>query len=334
VALGAGFDLATITATTFEKIKKDIIDNVSNHMALFFWLNDKGQIDYESGGYQIRQPLMYGLNETIKSYTPGDHFSTQRPNGFTSTYWDWAFVGGSITIDGPTKFMNSGENAIVSLVEQYIEQLQISYAQAMSTMWFSDGTGNGGKDLLGLDLLVETGSGSWNSVGGIDSDAYTWWRNYYYDNSSCSGGWGTGGNCCGIIALRTALRNTNKMGGQADLFLTSGLQYDLYEAAIADKMVANYPQYTNEKYADAGFGGIRYKNVDILWDENYTGNDWFILNSKALRFVVGQGADFTVDKAMPHPTMDAEIMKSKMYGQLVIRHRRDSLGRVTQPAVT
>lgn len=332
MALGAGFDLATITATTFEKIKKEIIDSISSHMALFYWLHDKGRIDYESGGYQIRQPLMYGLNETIKSYTPGDHYATQRPNGFTSTYWDWAFVGGTITIDGPTKFMNSGENAIVSLVEQYIEQLQISFAQEMSTMWYADGTGNNGKDLLGLALLVEDGDPSWNSVGGIDSDANIWWRNYYFDNASYAGGWGTGGNAGGIWALRTMLRETTKMGRRCDLLITSGLQYDFYEAAIADKMVANYPQMVNEKYADAGFGGIKYKNVDIMWDEHFPNTyDWLGLNSTAMRFIVGQGADFAVDKAMPHPTMDAEIMKAKLYGQLVIRHRRDSLGRVKQP---
>ncbi len=321
-----GFDSATILATTLESIKKEVIDNVSEKTALFFWLNDKGRIDEEDGGYQIREPLMYGLNETIKSYAPGDHYSTQRPGGFTSVYYEWSHVGGTIVLDGPTEFMNQGKNAIVRLVEGYAEQLEVSWAIALSDMFYSDGTGNNSKDILGLDLLVEDGDPAWNTVGGINSNTSTYWRNYF-DNDGQA--FGTDGNCNGLSSIRTMVRITSKLGQRVDLLLTSGTQYDLMEGALAKTHVWNMPDTADKKYVDAGFGGLKYKGTLVVWDEKFPNTtDWLALNSKALRFVVGTGHKFELEGPLPHPTMDAKILKSKLYAQLTVRGRRDSLGRL------
>ena len=327
-----GQDVATILATSLENIKPTLIDNFSKDDAFFFYINQNERIDYEDGGYQIREPIMYSGNSTVQSYEPGDYLNTERPDGFTNLLYTWGFIGGTIVIDGPTKFMNSGKYAIVNLVDGYIEQLKISFSQEMTIMLLGDGTGNNGKDLLGLDLLVEDGSGSYSTVGGINSNTETWWRNYFLDGSGTA--WGEDPACFGITTLKRAARKCTKPGyGPPSIWMTGLDQYELYENAIAKVSTFNQPALVNETYADAGFGGIRLNSIPIAFDVNIDdkatmANDWFCLNSKSLRLVIGKNKAFDVSDPIEHPYMDAEMMKARMYAQLTMRGRRDCCGRV------
>ena len=332
-----GQDVATIVATSLENYKPKLIDSFSRNDAFFYFINRNERVDYEDGGYAITEPLLYAGNNTIKSYFPGEYLETERPAGFTQVKYGWAFVGGTIVIDGPTEFMNSGKGRLVNLVEGYIEQLKISFSQAMTDMFFADGTGNNGADLHGLELLIEEGS-SWSTVGGIDSSttANSFWRNYWEDADGSVWGTANGANAYGIQRLKHAIKKTSKPGyGKADALLTSLDQYELYEQAIAAKIAFNMPAMADKDYADAGFGGLRLDGVPVIYDESLddhstanTQNTWFVLNSKCLRLVIGKNKAFDVSAPIEHPLKDAKMMKARLYGQLTVRGRRDALGRV------
>ena len=331
-----GQDVKTVLATSLENIKHTMVDNLSSDDAFFFYINQNERVEYEDGGYQIREPVLYGANSTIESYFPGAYINIERPSGFTSLIYTWGFVGGSVVIDGPTKFMNQGKNKIINLVAGYIEQLKISFSQTMTTMLLGDGTGNNGADLLGLDLLVENGSSSYSTVGNINSNTETWWRNYWLDASGTV--WGDGPNCFGIQTLKHAARLCTKPGyGQPDVWLTGLDQYELYENAIAKNVHYNQPAIGKEAYVDAGFGSLRLNGIPVLYDINIDAkasmaDHWFCLNSKSLRLVIGKNKAFDLSDPVEHPYMDADLMKARMYAQLTLRGRRDACGRIKMNA--
>lgn len=328
----SGVDISSLVAATLEKVKPALIDAISADVPLFYALYKKNRVEEEDGGYAISEPLLYGENNTVESYAPADIFKLERPTGITRIYYNWAFVGGTILLDEPTKFMNSGTAGIIKLTDAYIQQLQTTFASRMETMLLKDGTGNDGKDLLGIDILVEAPAGGtiWSIVGGIDSNTYTWWRNYY-DNSS-STVWGTGAKAFGIRRLKHAIRACTKPGiGKPDLLLTGLNQYELFENALADNLIFNMPDLADANYVEAGFGGIRLDKVPVVYDMNMDTahpQTWFVLNTKALRFVLGKNKSFDVSKPIELPNSDASVMKATMYGQLTLLGRRDGFGRV------
>lgn len=332
-----GQDVATIVATSLENIKPKLIDNLSTEDAFFFYINQKERVDYEDGGYSIVEPLLYGANSTIKSFYPGEYLETERPTGFTRLKYGWAFIGGTFTIDGPTEFMNSGKGRLVNLVQGYIDQLRISFSQTMTTMFFGDGTGNNGADLHGLALLIEDGTaGGWSTVGDIDSSAQSFWRNYWEDASGTA--WTGGADAYTVLRIKHAIKKCSKPGyGKPDGLLTCLDQYEHYEHALMSKIVYNMPGMADLKVAEAGFGGIRCDGIPIWFDQNLDGhatedNTWFILNSKCLRLVIGKNKAFSISQPIEHPLKDAKLFKAILYGQLTIRGRRDTLGRVKASA--
>jgi hypothetical protein len=325
-----GQDATVLLSTTLDNIDDQLIDNASENDAFFYWIMHNGLVDEEDGGLTIRKPVLHDVNNTIESYYPGEHYNTERPTGFREVKYQWGFVGGSIVIDGPTKFMNQGKHGIINIVDGYIMQFEISFSQYMTLMLLGDGTGNFGADLVGIDLLIEEGT-AWSEVGGIDSDVYDFWRNYWADVSGTA--WGTGANAWGLTSIKKMIRATSKPGfGTPDVLLTCLDQYELMDAAVSTDISVNLPETYAKEYADVGFGGFRILKVPVLYDVNLDGhatcdNTWFSLNKKSLRLIVGSGHRFKLGKPVPHPFMDAEIMTANFYGQLVVMGRRDVLGR-------
>lgn len=325
-----GQDVGVLVSTTLDNIDDQLIDNASANDAFFFWVMHNGLVDEEDGGLTIRKPVLHDVNNTIESYHPGEYYNTERPTGIKEVKYQWGFIGGSIVMDGPTKFMNQGKHGIINLVDGYITQFEISFSQYMTLMLLGDGTGNNGADIMGIDLLIEEGT-AWSEVGGIDSDANEFWRNYWLDVSGTA--WGTGANAHGISSLKSMIYTTSQPGfGPPDVLLTCLDQYILLDAAVSAGVVVNTPETYAKEYADAGFGGFRVLKVPVLFDMNLDGhatcdNTWFSLNKKSLRLIVGAGHRFKLGKPVPHPFMDADIMTANFYGQMAVMGRRDALGR-------
>ena len=81
----------------------------------------------------------------------------------TSAVFDYKQLSGSVTISGLEQIKNSGEQAIINLLEARINVLEKSMMNSLSTSIYSDGTGSSGKEVGGLQLIVaDAGSGTVN----------------------------------------------------------------------------------------------------------------------------------------------------------------------------
>src|SRR6266542_1340052 len=134
--------LDEIFATTFDQVKPVLADQITNENPLLAALNSKSKVS-QSGGKQIRRPVMYALNDTVGSYSGYDLIDTTPQDGFGYALYDDKPYGGAITTSGRDRRLNSGPAAILDLLQAKIEQLRLSFEEGLATMLWADVTTEG-----------------------------------------------------------------------------------------------------------------------------------------------------------------------------------------------
>ena len=164
-----------LVSTTLKNYTPRIEDNLFTNVTLLYWLKEAGHIEKVGGGEQIVEPLLYEANSTVGSYAGYDNILTTPQDGITAAIYDWKQYAVSIAISGLEEAKNRGEEAVISLLKAKIDQAEMSLTDGMNAMFYKDGTGNGGKDWLGLDALVPVDP-STGTVGNINVATNAWWK--------------------------------------------------------------------------------------------------------------------------------------------------------------
>jgi hypothetical protein len=113
-----------LLSSTMRVYRSKLQDNIFGKSPLFWWLNDKGRRKTQNGGFQIMQPVLYGMNSTIDFFDPYDVFDVTPQEGITTAKFDWKNLGGTVSISGTEERKNNGENAIFNLLEAKVMQLE------------------------------------------------------------------------------------------------------------------------------------------------------------------------------------------------------------------
>jgi hypothetical protein len=181
MAGNSNFD--TLLSTTLANYRSTLTDNVFTARPLTFKLMEKGRIRMLNGGTKIVEPLIYGQNDTVGSYSGFDTIALTPQTGISAAEYEWKQYAASISMSGIEEAKNNGEQEIINLLEAKIMQAEESLREGFNQMFFADGTGNGGKDWNGLANLVE----ATGSVGGIDpaDSGNSFWASYEEKHFNC-----------------------------------------------------------------------------------------------------------------------------------------------------
>ena len=98
MAGNASFD--ALLSTTLANYRKQLTDNVFTARPLTYFLMDKGRIRMLDGGTKIVEPLIYGTNSTVASYSGYDTLSLTAQEGISAAEYDWKQYAVSIAISG------------------------------------------------------------------------------------------------------------------------------------------------------------------------------------------------------------------------------------------
>ena len=298
-----GDALQTLLATTVANYRKTLTDNVFNARPLTYFLMDKGRVRMLNGGTNIVEPLIYGENSTVSSYSGYDAVSLTPQSGITAAEFDWKQYAASIAISGIEEAKNNGEQAMVNLLEAKIMQAEESMKEGFNAMFFGNGTGNSGKNWNGLGNLVESG----NSVGGIDSSTETWWRSYEENTAGAL-----------TLAQMTTAYNTVSVGNDhPDMVLGTQTLFEKYESLLQPQL-----RYTDTKTADAGFQNLLFKAAPVAYDVDCPSGNMFFLNSKYLTLVGHSDKWFEVTPFVRPEEKDARFSLVMCYGNLTVRNRK------------
>jgi hypothetical protein len=298
-----GDALQTLLATTVANYRKTLTDNVFNARPLTYFLMDKGRIRMLNGGTNIVEPLIYGENTTVSSYSGYDTISLTPQSGITAAEFDWKQYAASVAISGIEEAKNNGEQAMVNLLEAKIMQAEESMKEGFNSMFFGDGTGNSGKNWSGLGNLIESG----NSVGGIDGATETWWNSYEQNTAGA----------LTLAQMATAYNTVSVGNDHPDMLLTTQTLFEKYESLLQPQL-----RYTDTKTADAGFQNLLFKAAPVAYDVDCPSGNMFFLNSKYLTLVGHSDKWFEVTPFVRPENLDARYSVIMCYGNLTIRNRK------------
>ena len=299
----ANFD--ALLSTTLANYRAQLTDNVFTARPLTYFLMDKGRIRMVDGGTKIVEPLIYGQNGTVASYSGYDTISLTAQDGMSAAEFDWKQYAASIAISGIEEAKNNGEAAIINLLEAKIMQAEESMREGFNQMFFADGTGNSGKNWNGLANLVESG----NTVGGINSasgQGNDWWRSYEENTAGA----------LTLAQMATAYNSVSVGNDHPDMILTTQTLYEKYEALLQPQL-----RYTDTKTADAGFQNLLFKAAPVTYDVHCTSGVVYFLNSKYLTLVGHSGKWFQQTEFVRPENLDARYALIMCYGNLTVRNR-------------
>lgn len=315
----ADVNLGALLSTTLKNYRDTLVDNIHKSNAVFFMLKDKGAWKTVDGGERIVQPLMYGKNTTAGSYSGYDSLDTTPQAGIDAAEFNWKQYSVSISISGEEERKNAGSKTrIINLLEAKTNQAEMSLKEELGEGLFSDGTGNGSKDLTGLQAMCDdTGT-----YGGINSATYDWWRAY---DEAISG-------ALTLAKMRTHF-NTASVGGKdtPNLIVTTQARYESYEALLTsfNSVVSIQTQGEGvKKLGDAGYQALGFKGQPVVWDELAPSNTMYMLNTRHMKMVVHSQADFKVTPFVKPENQDARVAQVIFMGNLTC-DRRKSFARMT-----
>lgn len=294
-----------ILSTTLYNYVPKLADNVFGARPLFYALTNGQTIRRVSGGAKIIVPIIYGSNSTAASYAGADTIPITAQDGISAAEYDWKQYAATVTITGIEEGKNNGEAAIIDLLEGKIMQAEQTIIDNMNTMFWGDGTGNGGDDWMGLQGIVADGS----TLGGIDPTATgnSWWKPTMTNQ--------------GAAALTTAamssVYNTVSVGNdQPTIIFTDQERYEDYEALLQSNL-----RYTSAAVADAGFQNLLFKGAPVTFDDACEAKAMYFLNTKYIRLVAHTDTWFQPTPFVRPTNQDARFAQILCYGNLTCSNR-------------
>jgi hypothetical protein len=297
--------LDEIIATTFDKVKPVLADQITVELPLLAALNSKGSV-VEDGGKRIVKPVLFALNDTVGSYDGYDLIDTTPQDGFGEAVYDWKQYAGSVTIDGRTERLNAGSAQIINILSAKVDQLRVSMEDDLNSMLWGAGTGNSSKDFLGLAAIIK-GSGT---LGGIDPSTETWWvsrTDTAMDLTTIDGVKDMG-------AMYNGLRIAKS---HPDFVFTTQAAYEAYEALAAPNI-----RFEGQMKADLGFESVAFRGAEVLFDADCTSASMYFVNSKYLQFTKHRDAWLKMLPFASPVNQDAKTALVVSMGELVTDVRR------------
>ncbi len=317
-------DLLTTTMRTYLESGK-LTDNIFSASPVLDWLRSGDRIKMVSGGERLSVGIMDKKNGTAKSYSGYDPLDITPAEISTRAFFQWKLYSVSVVISGDDLTSNSGDAAVLNLLKERQANAELSLGDKVATGVMTDGTGNGSKDITGLEAMIATTTTS-GTYAGINRANNTRWRN------KVSASVGAAATAL-LPAMRTIYNDCSEgrgtMSSQPDFGATTQTVHEALEALI-------YPMFRLQQTATAvdaniGVGGIRYKNMRIEWDPYIdTSGLFYLLNSKHIWLVVHSARNFVMaDEGFQKP-VNGDSLISQILAKLQLVTNCDiKLGKMT-----
>jgi hypothetical protein len=203
-----------------------------------------------------------------------------------------------ISLNGEEMLANQGATQVHDILEGYMDGAEMALADAMDEALHSDGTADGGKQMIGLAGAVPISPSTAGTYGGIDRDTYALWRTTTFDADTDFSTIGTQVDSTTIRPmLSRILSQRSRNTRSADLMIMSEEHYWAYDAATtAIQRIAK-----EGSLASLGFSSIEYvgggKRAEIVLasglNNNMPSNTTYGLETQSLRLRYHPDRNFT-----------------------------------------
>jgi hypothetical protein len=178
--------------------------------------------------------------------------------------YDWKQASVAVSFSGLELLRNSGREGLIKITSAKINNARRTFVNQMGAGVHAAGTGSGGKELGGLGLLVPTTNT--NTAGGIDANAYAWWRNVVTDFTTVNGGTATSATNI-QVPMRALYSQLMRNNDRPDLILASNLYYNHYWGSLT-----GIQRISGTDQGKGGFDSLKFVNADVVNEGGVGGN--------------------------------------------------------------
>lgn len=308
-------NLSEIISSTLRDRSGKFADNVSKGNIILSKTKEKGAWE-PAEGRTIVQELEYGDGNS-GWYSGYEELNIAPPDVLTGAEFNWKQAYASVSISGLEQdVQNVGKAQVINLLKARIKNAEHTLKNTVTTGMYATGTGNGGKEIGGLQLLIADTPTS-GSVGGIDQGTYTFWRNQSFDATTDGGAPVNAATIQGY--MNTVFLRCTRGNDKPDLIVAEVNYYKAYwESLQAIQRVAE------SKTAAAGFQNLAYaNNVPVVYEDSagIPTNHMYFINTDYLHFRYAPGRLFTPAKKVSMIQQDAESHFIFFAGNLTASNR-------------
>lgn len=301
--------LTELAATSLRRRAGKIANNTGNNNPITFRMEKAGNIVKGVTGRTLVEEHDYVENGTVMAYEGGEVLNTASGPVLSAFEYDWKQIAGSLVMTGLEEIQNGGPERSISLLQGRLNNLERALKNRLENDIRSDGTGNGGKQIGGLDLLIAEDPTS-GTVGGVNRATSNYARNYFYGVVAQTGAAMTVTNIERI--MRLAMTETFRAGDTNRLWILGNTYWQLFNEAAGSRQ-----RLVDKEMAALGFDNFKLDGTTVALGGGYrmSGNagsamettKGYLLNLDYMRLQVGKGRFFDPLKDRESTNQDSMV---------------------------
>lgn len=268
-----------VTTTTQSKLMPKLVDTILNSNVFATRMLSKAS---KWNGERMKFPIKWAKNSTGTSFAGFDTFSTSATDNRVNLEFVPKFYQMTVALPLDELSANKTEAQVLDLAALETASTAQDMADDIGTLFYGTGTGNGGKDFLGLEAIVDDGTNA-ATYGAQSRTTFTTLRS----TVTASGG-------ALSLAKMSTLYNTATSGSQKPtLGLCSETIFSLYEQLLQpQERIAKTVDMVKKQgsmgvpgqgfEAGTGFVGLYFKGFPVLADEKATSGVLYFVNEDFL----------------------------------------------------
>lgn len=298
-------ELQAITDFYVEKTPNDIY--FQSNILLYKLLGGETGTNLIPGGKKIQVILEYEKSNG-GTFGATTKFALNKKEIFNAAFFPWAAYYSGVTVDLDDQRQNSGDLAIVNLVNGKLKNAQ----KTIRTNMGSDVYGARGSDpnaFTGLGDLFNTTTST--AYGEIAEDDMTNWKANVITTSEAI-------SFKVMQTIRRTAQIDDNAEGKPNLYITTQTLKDGFERTLQSQA-----RYSDVRLVNAGFDNILFGGAPVVADNKQTAGYLDALNLRFLDIKTHQDYNFTKPKwASPIDQPDTMVAFIKWSGNLVCKNRK------------
>ena len=268
-----------------------------------------------AGGDVITGSIEYALNGTVGFYSDTETISTNRSDVFDRFEYNWKEVAGVVVQSELEDAINQGSAKKFDLLDGKLRNLRSSLDDTLNASMFSDGTGTSGKEIGGLQLLIDT-TPTTGTVGSINAASFSFWRNQQESGAQTASAFDN---------LRAAMRgqynsSSNGVAGKHPRYATTTQTvFQGFEGLLTIN-----ERFTDKSAADGGFKNenLKFKGATISYDADCPAGLLYFYHPAFLKLAYLKGHWYKMTGPIRPANQTADVYQVSARCNLIATNRR------------
>lgn len=210
--------------------------------------------------------LHHARNTGTGSAAEYDNLPSAGNQGYKNSVVPMKYNYGRLEVTGQAiAASRDNEGAIVKALDSEMKGLMTDVRKAVNVQLWGDGTGNSGKDMMGIKGTIDDGTAV-ATLQGITRSSDTWFKSQYDANGGVN-------RPLTLGLIQKVLSLCEKADGKISLILTTFDLRDTYAALlVADK------RFVNTLTLDGGWKALEYNGIPIVADVDAIANRMYFMD--------------------------------------------------------